>query len=209
MSDISDLYRLTPQLVLGFHGCDQAVADKIIKYGEMLEPSTNDYDWLGSGIYFWENDYQRALEWAEECAKRKGSGYTPAVIGAVIDLGFCLDLINRAGITTLQRHYAIFEAEFLLSGKEMPVNRNVGKQDTDLLLRRLDCAVIQSLHNFRHMSQEQPFDSIRGAFIEANPIYPGAGFKEKSHIQLCIRNPNCIKGFFTPREVNDDWVIPH
>jgi len=29
---------------------------------------------------------------------------------------------------------------------------------------------------------------------------PGAGFKEKNHIQICVRNRNCIKGYFLPRE---------
>lgn len=27
----------------------------------------------------------------------------------------------------------------------------------------------------------------------------GAGIKEKSHIQICVRNTNCIKGYFLPR----------
>ena len=50
-----------------------------------------------------------------------------------------------------------------------------------------------------------PIDSIRAAFIEGEEIYPGAGFNEKTHIQICIRNPNCIKGFFLPRKRNHDF----
>lgn len=44
------------------------------------------------------------------------------------------------------------------------------------------------------------FDSTRGVFTEGGPVFPGAGILEKSHIQICIRNPNCIKGFFLPRK---------
>ena len=40
------------------------------------------------------------------------------------------------------------------------------------------------------------FDSARGVFVEGEALYPNAGFNEKNHIQICIRNPNCIKGFF-------------
>jgi len=49
-------------------------------------------------------------------------------------------------------------------------------------------------------SSHKIFDSTRGVFTEGGPIFPGAGILEKSHIQICIRNPNCIKGFFLPRK---------
>ncbi|SEK41780.1 hypothetical protein SAMN05421740_101809 [Parapedobacter koreensis] len=42
------------------------------------------------------------------------------------------------------------------------------------------------------------FDSVRGVFWEGNPLYPTAGFREKDHIQICIRNIDCIKGYFLP-----------
>ena len=35
-------------------------------------------------------------------------------------------------------------------------------------------------------------------------LYDGAGFLDKTHIQICIRNPNCIKGYFIPRK-ETDW----
>lgn len=44
------------------------------------------------------------------------------------------------------------------------------------------------------------FDSTRGAFWEGGPAFSGAGIMRKSHIQICIRNLNCIKGFFVPRK---------
>ena len=72
----------------------------------------------------------------------------------------------------------------------------------DLLLKELDCRVIESLHKVRLDNGDRPFDSVRGAFMEGKEIYPNAGFKEKNHIQICIRNPNCIKGFFHPLELH-------
>lgn len=56
-----------------------------------LLASTNDYDWLGNGIYFWGNNEERTWQWANDSAKRKSSLVKePAVIGAIIDLGYYL-----------------------------------------------------------------------------------------------------------------------
>lgn len=56
-----------------------------------LLASTNDYDWLGNGIYFWGNNEERIWQWANDSAKRKSSLVKePAVIGAIIDLGYFL-----------------------------------------------------------------------------------------------------------------------
>lgn len=45
-------------------------------------------------------------------------------------------------------------------------------------------------------AQIKPFDSVRGAFPEGGEAFPGGGISAKTHIQICIRNPNCIKGSF-------------
>ena len=60
------MYTIRPNLILGFHGCDKSTVDKVIQGVVDLEDSDNKYDWLGHGIYFWENDYDRALEYARE-----------------------------------------------------------------------------------------------------------------------------------------------
>jgi hypothetical protein len=39
---------------------------------------------------------------------------------------------------------------------------------------------------------------VRAAFIEGEPLYPNAGFNDRNHIQLCVVNPRCIKGYFRP-----------
>ena len=39
-----------PSFILGYHGCDAAVAEKIFAGQEPLKHSKNDDDWLGDGI---------------------------------------------------------------------------------------------------------------------------------------------------------------
>ena len=202
------LYANRPNLTIGFHGCDQSVVDKVIAGKENLLASTNDYDWLGSGIYFWENNEERAMEWAVELSKRPGSSVKqPAVIGAIIDLGYCFDLTDTAYLKELKKSYD-FALEFSrISGIPMPVNKTLGNS-TDMLLRKLDCYVIQTTHRINREANKRAYDSVRGVFWEGKPLYPNAGFAEKNHIQICICNPNCIKGYFLPRNVDEKFVNP-
>jgi hypothetical protein len=43
---------------------------------------------------------------------------------------------------------------------------------------------------------------VRAAFPEGREIYPGAGFDEKTHIQIALRNLDCIKGVFRVPETH-------
>ena len=65
------LYSRRSNLVIGFHGCDKSVVDAVVAGKTDLLSSTNDYDWLGNGIYFWENNEERAWQWAKDLAKKK------------------------------------------------------------------------------------------------------------------------------------------
>lgn len=202
------LYSRRSNLVIGFHGCDQSVVDKVVAGEEKLLASTNDYDWLGNGIYFWENNEARALQWAEELAKRKSSSVkTPAIIGAIIDLGYCLDLTDSLFLEELKKGYETLVAMCKETGMPMPQNTNLGNS-TDLLLRKLDCAVIETMHKINKLANKRPYDSVKGVFWEGKPLYPNAGFAEKNHIQICVCNPNCIKGYFLPREIDTKYPNP-
>lgn len=184
------------RIVVGYHGCDIETRNSVVN-GEELLPSTNSYDWLGHGVYFWENDYTRAYEWAVEMSERKNSSVkTPAVLGACIALGHCLDLTNRESIRMLKVGYNLLKENILTSGGEMPHNEDVPYSD-DLLLRDLDCAVIQQIHDIKR--NDSPYDTVRGLFIEGEEVYPGSGFREKTHIQICVVNPDNIIGYFLPR----------
>lgn len=53
-------------IVYGYHGCDQMTWQNIKNNVQAFNPSKNDYDWLGEGIYFWENDPLRAKDWKKK-----------------------------------------------------------------------------------------------------------------------------------------------
>lgn len=198
------MYSFRSGLILAFHGCDEEVALKIAKGEATLRTSQNKYDWLGHGAYFWENSPGRALEFAESLKGRlrgQKAINKPAVIGAVINLGYCLDLLDIDNLELLREGYEVLMTSY--NNSEISIPKNISTQESgDLLIRDLDCAVIESLHSVRKDAGLNPFDSVRGDFFEGEELYPNAGFREKDHIQICVRNPNCIKGFFLPRDLN-------
>ena len=184
------MHQLAASFILGYHGCDQAVGERILK-GDPFKQSNNDYDWLGPGIYFWEANPLRGLDFAREARKRGTSNISkPFVIGAVISLGLCLDLTSTAGVEQVRAAHKSLSQLAAAAGRKLPVNAPDG------LLRRLDCAVIQMVHTIRGDRGDQPIDSVKGVFIEGDPIYEGSGFHEKTHVQIAVRNPECIKGVF-------------
>lgn len=189
-------YQFHPSFVLGFHGTEKSTVDKVVRQQRRihLDHSTKSYDWLGHGVYFWENDPARGLEWAA-FGKKNGKIEKPDVVGAIVDLGRCLDLTTQTGLQEVQLAHAVYKKLMLEAALPMVTNHK-GK---DRVLRDLDCAVIETLHQMREDEGLAPYDSIRAAFPEDEPLYADAGFRAKNHIQLCILNEaRCIKGYFRP-----------
>jgi hypothetical protein len=113
-------------VVLAYHGCDLETAQELLG-GSPFQPSTQDYDWLGAGSYFWENDAVRAYQWATE-PRRKFSH--PSVVGAAIELGHCLDLTTQSGITAVKVAYEQFIAMAEKNGTPTPKNVDPTKEPT-------------------------------------------------------------------------------
>lgn len=86
----------------------------------------------------------------------------------------------------------------------MPINSKALKNQSDLVIRKLDYAVIESIHTFNKDEGNRAFDFVSATFFEGEDLYPLAGFKEKKHIQLRIRNLFFIKGFFLLRDENEN-----
>lgn len=185
------MHTLSASFILGYHGCYRSVADSLLN-GADFAASDNAYDWLGPGVYFWEANPKRGLSFIEEKSKRDAAPEDGAVVGAVIDLGLCLDVTSQSGVDQLRTAHAFFEKARREAGEPRPSNSG----GPDRLLRQLDCAVIKTLHALREEQGKPPLDTVKGVFVEGAPIYDGAGVYEKTHIQICVRNPDCIKGVF-------------
>ena len=72
--------------------------------------------------------------------------------------------------------------------------------DEGALLARADghdlTALVAVADELRRQAGLDSYDTVFGVFDEGAAAYPGAGFKEKTHIQLTVRNPDVIIGYF-------------
>ena len=95
------MYDVKPNLIFGFHGCDAQVRNNLLKNPDVIKISKEPYDWLGHGMYFWENNIDRAMQWAIE-KKKRGTIKSPAVVGAILNLGYCCDFLDSRYIAMLK-----------------------------------------------------------------------------------------------------------
>ncbi|WPL19018.1 hypothetical protein Thiowin_04122 [Thiorhodovibrio winogradskyi] len=121
-------YEILPGLLLGFHGTDRTVVERVLCGECHLEPSNNSYDWLGNGVYFWEYSPRRAFDFAVQASRdgrsSRGVISDPAVIGAVIDPGRCLNLLEASALDQLRQSYMA-----LSENKTTAMPKNVGGID--------------------------------------------------------------------------------
>jgi hypothetical protein len=169
-----------PRSVVGYYGCQLAVAHSLLG-GASVFPSQNAYDWLGSGVYFWEYAPFRALDWAEaKCAQYGGH---PAVLVATLRLGSCLNLLDTEYAVELGLTYEVIASQidptFLL-------------KNTRSGAHFLDNSVIETHCRLTVERGFRKYDSVRGCFPEGSPIYAGSKIVDKAHVQIAVRNPTCI-----------------
>lgn len=168
---------------------------RIIRGEDTLIKSENKWDWLGPGVYFWEQNPKRALQYAIDVAnnKQKNNGKikTPFVIGAIIELGNCLNLIEPDSIGIVKQAYHELSKTFETTGETMPTNKGPN--------RELDCAVIRYVHQTNVNENLPAYDTIRSPFQEGGFIYEGSNFTEHLHIEICVINESLIKGYFLPQ----------
>jgi hypothetical protein len=177
------------RVVLGYHGAKAGEAADFARkliLGEVgveeWKPSENEFDWLGHGIYFWEHSPERARRWARTDG---------IVIGAVVQLGNCLDLTDLRCTELLAISFANLEKEYGEKGLALP--QNSGRE---LKNRKLDCLVINELNS----AAPGKFQTVRGAFEEGGDAFPGAALKKETHLQVAVRDRRCILGIFRPVE---------
>lgn len=167
-----DLVRVT-----GFHGTSTTAADSIVQNG--FKVSRNEYDWLGDGVYFFQDAPQRALEWAI-----KHHGTSAAVVGSVIRLAGCIDLLDIRWFQMLNETYDSFLQRLKNAGIPLPVQTSGA--------HRLDRAVINYAAGVLG-SQGTVVRSVRAAFAEGAPAFPGSALYDRTHVQIAVRDVSLIE----------------
>jgi hypothetical protein len=167
--------------VLAYHGTSNAIASRLLT-GEPFNKSSNKTDWLGPGIYFWEDGPDRALRWARDRHTKN-----PAVVGAIVQLGNCYDLMDTTFTDDLAKGALAFDE---LAPRPLPRNR--GKA------RNRDAAVIDWWLTQLVAGGGPNYQTVRRSFEEGDLVHPEMSFTREAHTQIAVRDPACIIGVFAP-----------
>jgi len=160
---------------IGFHGTDKYNVAGILSEGFKI--SRNTYDWLGEGVYFFQDAPARASKWVE----RRND---PAVIGVVISLDGCMDFLDISWYDTLYRVFKQYKAACRNTGVELPVqikgNHKLDKIVLDLTVKALENS------NFR-------IKTVRAIFKEGLRVYPRSALNRLDHVQIAVRDTTTIE----------------
>jgi hypothetical protein len=102
-----------PIQVFGYHGTSREKANTILSEGFRI--SDNDYDWLGEGVYFFQDALYRAMQWATQQHPQH-----PAVIRAIIQLDNCIDLLDIKWFPPLKIVYNSFREGYQRFERPLP-----------------------------------------------------------------------------------------
>lgn len=143
------------QILIAYHGCDVTVRDDLVAGRTSPQPSSNPYDWLSDGFYFFEGDSARALKLATASSSRpqhkltRNPIATPAVVGAIIEIDRLFDLTTQSGIENFTLAAELMVKAYEVDGKEPPKNRPSFEGDTENLHRAFDREVCKMVHALR------------------------------------------------------------
>lgn len=178
-----------------FHGGEQQIIEQVLAGSESLGKSSNQNDWLGNGTFFWVGSKERDQEWAE-IKQANGLLRKAGVLGSLIYPSLCLNLLDFGVLDEVKDAYSFLLNVLKKARNEPPKNRC--EQNGIFVNRALDCAVINSVHQFRRDAGLPEYDTVMGAFEEGTRLFEGSAFKERTHLQIAVRNRSCILKYFSP-----------
>ena len=166
--------------VLGYHGTSRANAIRILNDG--FRVSSNDYDWLGEGVYFFQDAPLRASQWAKEQYPEE-----PVVIRALIRLDNSIDLFDIKWFATLRAAYQSFKTKYERNNLPLP-----SQNPTRSKAHRLDCEFFDYITQLL-LSQDEQVETIRAVFVEGESIFPNSAIFDLAHVQIAVRNTVLIQ----------------
>ena len=165
-------FLVDPITVVGYHGTSKEFANKIIADG--FQPSQESWDWLGNGVYFWQDAPLRAYAWAEARYPE------PCVVATRITLARFVDLLDLAGMQTLKGIAKDYQGQAQASDLKNYKGAN-----------KLDCAVFNLTTSMLSLWNVQ-VAGYRAACVEGEPLTEGSPIHDKSHVQIVVLNQEAI-----------------
>ena len=126
------------------------------------------------------------------------------MLGGLIHLGLCFDLLDVRFTDYLRELFPLFEKTMDDQGTPIPQNEGLPENPKEMVLRKLDCALLNWAIPILETQTAQKFHTVRGVFQEGEPAYEGSSIMAKSHIQIVVRDTNAILGYFRPESLTDE-----
>jgi hypothetical protein len=108
--------------ILGYHGTPPVDGLRVVQGLEPLSPSTNTDDWLGRGDVLLGTRPAASAAVGRAGEEAAEVGRDVAVLGALLHLGNCFDLLDPPNVTTLRTHYDDYVSIERAAGRPLPVN---------------------------------------------------------------------------------------
>lgn len=167
-----------PTTAIGYHGTSSSAAESILKEGFRI--SRNSYDWLGDGVYFFQEAPQRAWDWALQFHPD-----APAVVAAEIRIVDCIDLLDTGWASFMNEAYNSYLRLVNLAGEEIPEQAG-GNHRLDREVMNYAVGVLGN--------RGTRVACARSAFAEGHPVYPNSAILDQSHVQIAVRDTErCIQ----------------
>lgn len=182
---------IQPPEAIGYHGTRLEYAQRILD--EDFRPSENNWEWLGHGVYFWQDAPERAFAWAKEWHGRSGYKGPIGVVAARIQLFDFVDLLEQAGMK-LVKDFASAFLDKLVDQDRRLVN--------EYPIHRLDCELFNSITNVL-LSKGIEVRGFRAACVEGEPITKGSPIFDQSHVQLSVIDQTTILEKWIIEDVKD------
>lgn len=175
---ISDVRQETmSRLVIGYTSVNEAFAKHCLaEERALLKPSImTQHGILGTGMYFYENNFDAAKILA---VREKG-----VVLGAVLELKNCLDLMENKGQSQLELVYK----DFLAKGLQVESDGQI--------------------FNALRKKSKVTIDSSRSYGVTNIPLYRGSSIYQSMFNIICIYSDSCVLRYFNPTDKENIPVI--
>lgn len=167
--------------LIGFHGTKKKAYDSIKIEGFRVK--ARDTHWLGQGVYFFLEDFEEAKRWAVYCIDADPKEVL-GVIEARIEVPYnqYLNLDTASGHDLLVKYAKDVITQ--IEEKQIGVEGELSKEKIRCLI--LDSISRESVKVITMSFQKKPSKSVNEPHVIGNAF-------DKRHIQICVRDTNCIK----------------
>lgn len=174
-----------------FHGTTRTVAN-IVKDTSKFQYNFRNDHWLGNGIYFFIEDYDKAKWWAKTLARRERKSKASVIsLVATIQRNKILDLDAEKERKDFYQFVLDFiAANPVIEGLDFTYTSSPSDENIDMNEAKLRCFMLDLIQKINN------YDACKYTFVDDKLIYSlpnvNSSLIRNNGVQLCIYNQSVI-----------------